>query len=476
MLRRVILIVLVPLLLAACGSSAPTPTAGRTSPPSPASPGSAVPSGAPGTGDPATIGAAFIAALSRGDDAAAEGIEDATMRAAAPGPALGRLWAQFVAHYGAFQAIGTITTTTQAPYTIAAVATQFANSTVTLTVAISGARQVSGLHVAKVAPSSSSPGSSAASSSPAAYVNRAAFTETAVTVGSSPWALPGTLSLPNGSGSFPAVVLVQGSGPSDRDETFGPNKPFRDLAWGLASAGVAVLRYDKCTLVYGAQMATDTSITVREETMDDAIAAVALLRQAPGVDPARVFLVGHSLGAYLAPRIAGQVPGQLAGIAMLEAPSTPLVQLVLVQAEYLAGLEGSPSPSSDTQLAALRAQVALAESPGLSPSTPASELPLDTPASYWLDLRTYDPLSAAAALPVPMFFSQGGRDYQVPPPELPPWQTALAGHTNANFRTYPAMDHLLLDGSGPATPAEYSLPGHVDAQLVADLAAWIKSH
>jgi hypothetical protein len=114
MLRRVILIVLVPLLLAACGSSAPTPTAGRTSPPSPASPGSAVPSGTPGTGDPATIGAAFIAALSRGDDAAAEGMEDATMRAAAPGPALGRLWAQFVAQYGAFQAIGTITTTTQA--------------------------------------------------------------------------------------------------------------------------------------------------------------------------------------------------------------------------------------------------------------------------------------------------------------------------------------------------------------------------
>ncbi len=198
MLRRVMLIVLVPLLLAACGSSALTPTGGRASSPSPAPPGGATPSGA---GDPAAIGAAFIGALSRGDDAAAEGMEDATMRAAAPGPALGQIWAQFVAQYGAFQAIGTVTTTTQAPYTIAAVATQFANSAVTLTVAISSAGQVSGLHVAKVAPASSSPGSpSSPSSSPAAYVNRAAFTETAVTVGSSPWALPGTLSLPNGSG------------------------------------------------------------------------------------------------------------------------------------------------------------------------------------------------------------------------------------------------------------------------------------
>ena len=467
MVRRCTLIVLIPLVLAACGSTTPTPTTGMTSSPSPAS-SPVPPSGTVRSGDPATIGAAFVAALSRGDDSAAEGMEDATMRAAAPAAQLGQLWAQFVAQYGAFQDIGTATTTAQAPYTIAAVPTQFANSTVTLTVAVSSAGQVSGLHVAKVAPSASSP-----ASSPAAYVNPAAFTEASATVGSAPWALPGTLSLPKGTGPFPAVVLVQGSGPSDRDETFGPNRPFRDLAWGLASAGVAVLRYDKRTLVYGTQMASDTNITVREETMDDAIAAVALLRRTPGVDPTRVYLAGHSLGAYLAPRIAAQVPGQLAGIAMLEAPSTPLAQLILVQEQYLVSLQGSPSPQVEQQLAALETQVALADSPGLSPSTPASELPLDTPASYWLDLRTYDPLTVAAALRVPMFFSQGGRDYQVPPSQLPPWQTALAGHANVAFRSYAAMDHLLLDGSGPATPAEYSVPGHVDARLVADLAAWI---
>lgn len=390
------------------------------------------------------------------------------MRAAAPGATLGQLWAQLVAQYGAFQSIGGVTTTAQAPYTIAAVPTQFANSTVTLTVAVSSAGQVSGLHVAKVAPSASSP-----ASSPAAYVNRAAFTEGSVTVGSAPWALPGTLSLPNGAGPFPAIVLVQGSGPNDRDETFGPNKPFRDLAWGLASAGIAVLRYDKRTFVYSAQMVADTSITVRQETTDDAIAAVTLLRKTPKVDPARVFLVGHSLGAYLAPRIAAQVPGQLAGIAMLEAPSTPLVQLILIQEQYLASLQGSPSPQVEQQLASLNAKVALAESPSLSPSTPASELPLNTPASYWLDLRTYHALTVGANLTIPMFFSQGGRDYQVPPSELQPWETALAGHSNATFKTYPAMDHLLLDGGGPATPAEYSVPGHVDAQLVADVAAWV---
>src|SRR5437868_1155092 len=76
-------------------------------------------------------------------------------------------------------------------------------------------------------------------------VNRDTFDEREVTVGKGEWELPGTLGLPKGSGPFPAVVLVQGSGPQDRDETMGVNKPFQDIAWGLASNGIAVLRYDK---------------------------------------------------------------------------------------------------------------------------------------------------------------------------------------------------------------------------------------
>ncbi len=395
------------------------------------------------------------------------------MRSAAPAAKLGQIWQAFVTQYGAFQGIGAIETTVQAPYTIATVETTFANGTVTQTVAITGTGLVAGWHVAKVTTPSSGP-----TSAPASYVNPGSFTESAITVGSAPWSLPGTLSMPNGSGPFPAVVLVAGSGPNDRDETVGPNKPLRDIAWGLASAGIAVLRYDKRTLVYGAAMAAQqSSLTVREEVTDDAVAAIALLRTTSKVDPSRVFLVGHSLGAYLAPRIAAQVPGQLRGLVLLEAPTTPLARLILAQAEYLASLPGSPSPSSDAQLAALRTQVALADSPGLSPSTPASELPLGIPASYWLDLRTYDPLATAAGLHMPMFFSQGGRDYQVPPSELPGWQRALAGRSDIVFKVYPALDHLLFAGTGPSTPAEYTVPGqHVAPELVADLVAWITAH
>ena len=469
MIRRLFLVLVASTVLAACGSSAPT------SPPPGATPAPVSSPNPSGGADPATVGRAFIDALSRNDDAGAEAMEDGTMRAAAPAAKLGQLWQAFVTQYGAFRGIGTVTTTAQPPYTIATVQTSFANATLALTVAITAAGQVGGLHVGAVLPASSP----ASSEAPASYVRPGSFTETAVTVGSAPWVLPGTLSMPNGAGPFPGVVLVAGSGPEDRDETIGPNKPLRDLAWGLASDGIAVLRYDKRTFVYAAAMAAqEATITVRQETTDDAVAAVGLLRATTKVDPTRVFLVGHSLGGYLAPRIASQAPGQLRGLVMLEANSTPLPQLILAQATYLAGLQGSPIPSSiDQQLATLRSQVALAESPALSPSTPASELPLGVPASYWLDLRTYDPLATAAGLRLPMFFSQGGRDYQVPPAELSGWQHALAGQTDVTFRVYPTLDHLLFAGTGPSTPAEYTEPGqHVAPGLVADVAAWILGH
>ena len=89
--------------------------------------------------------------------------------------------------------------------------------------------------------------------------------------------LPGTLTVPEGDGPFPAVVLVHGSGPNDRDETLMGQKPFRDLAEGLAGKGIAVYRYDKRTYVYGARLQADRGITLMEETVEDAAAAVRLL-------------------------------------------------------------------------------------------------------------------------------------------------------------------------------------------------------
>src|SRR5690606_19348563 len=128
-------------------------------------------------------------------------------------------------------------------------------------------------------------------------------------------ALPGTLALPKGKApgaGFPAVVLVHGSGPQDRDETVGANRPFLDIARGLAAQGIAVLRYDKRTQARPQDFAAG-DYTVDDETTNDAITAVAALGAAEGIDPDRIHVLGHSQGAMLAPRIAAH-SGHVAGL------------------------------------------------------------------------------------------------------------------------------------------------------------------
>ncbi len=295
------------------------------------------------------------------------------------------------------------------------------------------------------------------------YSHPNTFRERDVTVGENEWKLPGTLIIPVGTGPFPGVVLVQGSGPQDRDESISANKPFRDLAEGLASRGVAVLRYDKRTKVYGAQMAALKTITVQQETIEDALTAVAVLRQQSEVDPKRIFVLGHSLGGYLGPRIAN-LDGRLAGLIILAGSFRPMQDLILEQSRYL-----SATPE---QLDQLKQQVT--EIDNLKPSENNPPTLLGVPASYWLDLQSYDPGTQVKALKCRLLILQGGRDYQVSQQDFAMWQAALKGKSDATFRAYPALNHLFIAGEGKSLPAEYSKPGHVAPQVIEDIANWIE--
>lgn len=311
------------------------------------------------------------------------------------------------------------------------------------------------------------------------YARREALEEQELTVGGGELALPATLTLPRQrhAGALPAVVLVHGSGPQDRDETIGPNRPFRDLAWGLAAKGVAVLRYEKRTRRHG-QKLDPRKITLREETIDDALAAVKLLRaRAPLVDPTRVFVLGHSLGGTALPRIAGADP-KLGGLIFMAASARPLEDLIVEQLSHIAGLDGKVSPEEKTQIDAARAAAATVKSPELSADTPASKLPFGVPAAYWLDLRANDPLKLAAALPegTRMLFLQGGRDYQVTVKDLELWKRALAEREKrgeARFVLYPKGNHLLADGEGRCEPAEYLRPAFVSVAAIEEIARFV---
>ena len=197
--------------------------------------------------DPETIARTLITQLGarQYDKAEAQSLRPAHVHRRPAGEAnvgLGnRLWAQA----GAFQAIKSTQSAEQQGMHVVVAVCQFAQASVKVKVAIDAQGKVAGLFFA---PGESSEQGNVAWTPPD-YARQSAFTEKAVTVGSK-YKLKGVLTLPNGKGPFPAVVLVQGSGPHDEDETVDNNKPFKDLAWGLASRGVAVLRYNKRTQQY----------------------------------------------------------------------------------------------------------------------------------------------------------------------------------------------------------------------------------
>jgi uncharacterized protein len=305
------------------------------------------------------------------------------------------------------------------------------------------------------------------------YVDPAKFEEKEITFGAAPWTLPGTLTLPNGNGPFPAVVLVHGSGPNGRDETIGPNKPFKDIAQGLASQGFAVLRYDKRTKVYGDTMAKDTSsITPKEEVLDDVTAALAFLRQQPQIDPKRVFVLGHSLGGYLAPRIAQANP-DTAGLIILAGAARPLEDSIQEQMQYLFDNEGSLS-AQDKQLQIGQIQQQVEAVKALTPQSSSKDVIFGMSVPYWLDLKNYQPAELARSLTLPMLILQGERDYQVTMKDFGIWKNALTGHANVQLKSYPDLNHLFISGTGKSLPAEYRTPGNVSGTVIQDITAWLK--
>jgi fermentation-respiration switch protein FrsA (DUF1100 family) len=301
--------------------------------------------------------------------------------------------------------------------------------------------------------------------SPPSYANIDAFTEENITIGSGEWELPGTITVPKGAGPFPAVVLVHGSGPNDRDETYGPNKPFKDLAWGLASNGIVVFRYEKRTKQYPAESAAIQNFTVQDETITDALAAVTVLNASPVVNHSQIFVLGHSLGGMLAPRIALQ-DGRIAGLIILAGPTRHLEDLILEQTRYLANLSGR---NQSEQIAELEKLVQKIKNLDIN----QSEFVLGAPRSYWADLATYDPVVAAQSLLIPLLILQGTRDYQVTMTDFAGWNETFYGTPSVTLRTYPSLNHFFIAGTGVPTNAEYLIEGHVAEEVISDIAYWI---
>lgn len=282
------------------------------------------------------------------------------------------------------------------------------------------------------------------------------------------------ITTPKNVKNFPVVVLVHGSGPNDMDETIGPNKPFKDIAAGLAAKGIATVRYVKRTLIYPNDF--KGAFTVKEETTDDAILAIELAKKIPGADLKNIYVFGHSLGGMLAPKIATLAP-DLKGIVIASAPARKLTNIIIDQNKYIFELSKDTSQAMKDEFKNAMTELEKTKITKLLPNMKPDSAIAGLPASYWIDLNNYDQLATAKKLNKQrIYILQGGNDFQITETDFNIWNNELNKKKNVTLKLYPELNHLLSVQTEKGTVMQYQKPANVSEQLIDDLANWIKAN
>lgn len=407
--------------------------------------------------------------IREGDEEAALFMMDDTMRNALAGQ-IGTMWTQLAALGGEFKGTGEAQLLSQDGFDVVLLEVQFSNLTLIQRTVFDGQGKVAGLFFA---PGSLTP------QVPEITGEELRVKKIALTVDAGEgYPLDALLTLPQGEVKA-GIVLVQGSGPSDKDESIGANAPFRDLAYGLAGQGIASLRYDKRSYAHGKKMTEADGyplMTVDEETVDDAAAALSLLRERPELAGKPVWLLGHSLGAMLASYI-GSKAGAPDGYILLASSPRKLWEVSLEQNLAIAGLYEAAGDAASA--VAVRGIVAAEqEKANVMDSLADDDTVFGLPVPYQRHLQGID----AAALHLmdgkPVLVLQGERDKQVSMDDFKLWQEKLKDHPAVEFISYPALNHLFGDYQGePVTlmniAAEYAARTPVAEQVILDIAGFV---
>ena len=285
--------------------------------------------------------------------------------------------------------------------------------------------------------------------------------------------LPGTLTLPKGEGPFPAVILVHGSGPNNRDEAIQSLTPFRDIAEGLAEKGIAVYRYDKRTYVYGAQMAQDRGGTLMEETIEDAAAAVQLLAKQEKIDPERIFVAGHSLGGMAVPAIDRELrkaENKARGYILMAAPARGFDTLLREQYDFLYSLMPEVPEEAQAEKEQLFRELDRLNDPS---SLKEDDVIAGVYAPYWIWMKNYDITGEAEEITAPCLLLQGEEDYQVTMEDFRLWKEAVGAKENWKLISYPGLVHVFVSGKKEEGAAVYSRTQKVDDRVIGDIAGFV---
>lgn len=277
--------------------------------------------------------------------------------------------------------------------------------------------------------------------------------------------LPGTLTVPKNKTNYPLVIFVHGSGPNDRDETLYDNKPFRDIAWGLAEEGIASYRYDKRTKVYASKMSMDKNLDIYDESIDDVVSTFHQVQKLDDVDSSNIFILGHSLGGYIIPLIASQTP-DAKGYMMMASPTSNLLDLMVDQVQFLSNLDGNISKSEQNQINIIKKQVQSIKNNEVN-----DQLILGAYPHYWQFFMDYDPIKEAKKINKPVLVLQGEEDYQVPLSEFQKWKDQF--QNKWTFCSYQGLTHFMMEGSLEKGQYSYLIPQTVRKDVIQDIRDFI---
>ncbi len=299
--------------------------------------------------------------------------------------------------------------------------------------------------------------------------------------------LAATMTVPQGKGPFPAVLLICGSGPHDRDETLLDHKPFLVLSDYLTRKGVLVLRADK----RGVGKSTGSYATATSaDFADDAEAGVRYLKARAEADPHRIGLIGHSEGGTIAPMVAVR-DRDVAFVVLMAGTAVPGDQILAEQHRLISLANGEPTEKvakENAQEKELLAEIAKEKDDAaveklmrekLAGQVPDAQIgaQVKTLTSPWFRyFLAYDPGPTLRKVQCPLLALSGSLDLQVPPAQnLPVMRKALEEGGNKHFEIdeLPGLNHLFQTAK-TGSPAEYAEIEETIAPVALDkIATWI---
>lgn len=299
------------------------------------------------------------------------------------------------------------------------------------------------------------------------------FEEQEIYIGDGEQKLNGILTLPKDVEKPPVVIMVQGSGQSDMDETIGAvaNKPFKDIAHGLAENGIASIRYNKRYYQY--PEAAPKDLTIQGEVIDDANLAIELASNNKDLNNEKIFVLGHSLGGMLAPEIA-KGNDKVSGIISLAGSPRKLEDIIYDQNNDAVNAMADKSDAEKEELMKqVKAEVNKVKN---LKEEDKSQAIFGINSEYWISLNNIDTGKILKELSIPMLFLQGEDDFQVyADVDYKQWQELCVGKDNAEFKLYPKLNHLFMKSNGKTDVTEYDTKGNVDEAVISDISNWINN-